>query len=139
MALKGSKTAENLKLAFECESRANRRFLYFAAQADVEGFNDVAAVLRSTADGATGHAHGHLDYLREVADPETQLPFGDTAKNLVAAISSETQKYSEMYPQMAEVARSEGFDEIAEWLEGLAKAQRSHADRFQRALETLDN
>src|SRR5215510_5544105 len=61
--LKGSKTEGNLKAAFGGESMANRRYLYFAQKADVEGYNDVAAVFRSTAEGETGHAHGHLEYL----------------------------------------------------------------------------
>ena len=60
MALKGSKTEQNLKDAFAGESQANRRYLYFAAKADVEGFNDVAAVFRSTAEGETGHAHATI-------------------------------------------------------------------------------
>ena len=67
MNLKGSKTEKNLKDAFAGESQANRRYLYFAAKADVEGFNDVSAVFRSTAEGETGHAHGHLDTSRRWA------------------------------------------------------------------------
>ena len=63
MSIKGTKTEENLKNAFAGESQANRRYLYFAAKADVEGENDVAQVFRSTAEGETGHAHGHLEYL----------------------------------------------------------------------------
>src|ERR671925_254434 len=69
MKLKGSKTEQNLKDAFAGESQANRRYLYFAAKADVEGYNDVATVFRSTAEGETGHAHGHLEYLEAVGDP----------------------------------------------------------------------
>ena len=69
--LKGSKTEDNLKAAFAGESQANRRYLYFAAKADVEGQNDVAALFRSTAEGETGHAHGHLEYLEAVGDPAT--------------------------------------------------------------------
>jgi len=87
MALKGSKTEGNLKAAFAGESQANRRYLYFAQKADVEGYNDVAAVFRSTAEGETGHAHGHLEYLEQCGDPATGLPFGDTRKNLKAAIA----------------------------------------------------
>ena len=73
-ALKGSKTHDNLKAAFAGESQANRRYLYFAAKADVEGQNDVAALFRSTAEGETGHAHGHLEYMETVGDPATGLP-----------------------------------------------------------------
>jgi rubrerythrin len=135
--LKGTKTEENLKAAFAGESQANRRYLYFAQKADVEGFNDVAAVFRSTAEGETGHAHGHLEYLEEVGDPATGEPIGDTASNLKASVAGETHEYTDMYPGMAKEAREEGFDEIATWFETLAKAERSHAGRFQKALDDL--
>ena len=124
-ALKGSKTEENLKYAFAGESQANRRYLYFAQKADVEGYNDVAAVFRSTAEGETGHAHGHLEFLEEVGDPATGLPIGKTADNLKAAVAGETHEYTDMYPGMARTAREEGFDEIADWFETLAKAEQS--------------
>ena len=137
-SLKSTKTENNLKAAFAGESQANRRYLYFAQQADVEGFNDVAAVFRSTAEGETGHAHGHLDFLKEVGDPATGLPIGETAMNLKAAIAGETHEYTDMYPGMAKAARDEGFDEIADWFETLAKAERSHANRFQKALDQLN-
>jgi len=135
--LKGSKTEKNLKDAFAGESQANRRYLYFAAKADVEGFNDVSAVFRSTAEGETGHAHGHLEYLEAVGDPATGLPIGATSLNLKAAIAGETHEYTDMYPGMAKSARDEGFGEIADWFETLAKAERSHANRFQKALDNL--
>jgi len=130
-------TENNLKEAFAGESQANRRYLYFAAKADVEGLNDVSAVFRSTAEGETGHAHGHLEYLEAVGDPATGLPIGDTSKNLKAAIAGETHEYTDMYPGMAKQAREEGFSEIADWFETLAKAERSHANRFQKALDSL--
>ena len=135
--LKSSKTVENLKAAFAGESQANRRYLYFAQQADVEGYNDVAAVFRSTAEGETGHAHGHLKFLEEVGDPATGEPIGETKKNLKAAIAGETHEYTDMYPGMARAARQEGFDEIADWFETLAKAERSHANKFQKTLDAL--
>ncbi|MEC8621577.1 MAG: rubrerythrin family protein [Pseudomonadota bacterium] len=135
--LKGTKTEENLKAAFAGESQANRRYLYFAQKADVEGYNDVAAVFRSTAEGETGHAHGHLEYLEEVGDPATGEPIGDTASNLKASVAGETHEYTDMYPGMAKEAREEGFDGIATWFETLAKAERSHAGRFQKALDDI--
>lgn len=139
MSLKGSKTEENLKAAFAGESQANRRYLYFASKADVEGYNDVATVFRSTAEGETGHAHGHLEYLEAVGDPATGLPIGGTGDNLKAAIAGETHEYTDMYPSMTAAAKEEGFDEIADWFETLAKAERSHANRFQKALDNLDS
>ena len=136
MSLKGTKTADNLRAAFQGESEANRRYLYFAQKADIEGANEVAQIFRSTAEGETGHAHGHLEYLEDVGDPATGEPIGDTEANLKSAISGETHEYTDMYPGMARTARDEGFDEIADWFETLAKAEKSHAGKFQR---TLDN
>jgi rubrerythrin len=136
-SLKGTKTHDNLKAAFAGESQANRRYLYFANKADVEGATEVAALFRSTAEGETGHAHGHLDYLAQVGDPATDLPIGSSSQNLKAAVAGETHEYTDMYPGMAKSARQEGFEEIADWFETLAKAERSHANRFAKALETL--
>lgn len=136
--LNGSKTHDNLKAAFAGESQANRRYLYFAKRADVEGEPDVAGLFRDTAEGETGHAHGHLDYLKQVGDPATGNPIGSTRQNLVASVAGETYEYTEMYPGFAKTAREEGFEEIAEWFETLARAERSHAGRFQKALDALD-
>jgi rubrerythrin len=135
--LKGSRTEDNLKAAFAGESQANRRYLYFANKADVEGQNDVAALFRSTAEGETGHAHGHLEWLEQCGDPATGLPIGPTRDNLKAAVAGETHEYTDMYPGMAKTARDEGFDEIADWFETLAKAERSHANRYTKALNEL--
>ena len=137
MSLSGSKTEENLKAAFAGESQANRRYLYFAQKADVEGYNDVATVFRSTAEGETGHAHGHLEFLEEVGDPATGEPIGSTEQNLNAAIQGETHEYTDMYPGMAKTAREEGFEEIADWFETLAKAEKSHAGKYQKTLESI--
>ena len=136
-SLKGTKTHENLMAAFAGESQANRRYLYFAKQADVEGNPDVAGLFRDTAEGETGHAHGHLDYLKPVGDPVTGLPIGETTDNLKAAIAGETHEYTDMYPGMAKAAREEGFTEIADWFETLAKAEKSHAGRFTKGLASL--
>jgi len=136
--LKGTKTHENLKGAFAGESQANRRYLYFAKQADIEGYPDVGGLFRDTAEAETGHAHGHLDYLKRVGDPATGKPIGGTEQNLGAAVAGETYEYTEMYPGMAKTARSEGFEDVAEWFETLAKAEKSHAGRFQKALDSLE-
>src|SRR6187455_3743705 len=94
-------------------------------------------LFRDTAEGETGHAHGHLDYLKQVGDPATGLPLGDTALNLKAAIEGETHEYTDMYPGMAKTAREEGFKEIADWFETLAKAEKSHAGRFTLMLKSV--
>ena len=135
--LKGSRTHENLKHAFAGESQANRRYLYFADKADIEGYPEIAGNFRDTAEGETGHAHGHMDYLKTAGDPATGLPFGSTELNLKSAIEGETYEYTQMYPGMAKAAREEGFAEIADWFETLAKAEKSHAGRFQKMLDTI--
>jgi rubrerythrin len=135
--LKGSKTHENLKHAFAGESQANRRYLYFARAADIEGYPEIGGLFRDTSEAETGHAFGHLDFLKEVGDPATGAPIGDTDRNLKSAIDGETYEYSQMYPGMAKTAREEGFAEVAEWFETLAKAERSHAGRFTKGLEGL--
>ena len=135
-SVKGTRTEQCLKDAFAGESKANRRYLYFANMADIAGAPDVAAVFRSTAEGETGHAHGHMEYLITggSGDPETGLPAGTVKEALESAISGETHESTDMYPGMAKTARDEGFDEIADWFETLAKAERSHAGKFTRTL-----
>ena len=135
--LKGSKTEQNLKEAFARESQANRRFLYFAHQADVEGRPEISALFRSVAEGDTGHALGHLDFLAEVSDPATGLPIGETEENLQSAIAGETFEYTEMYPEFARTARAEGLTEVAEWMEALARAERGNAERFTERLSQV--
>jgi rubrerythrin len=135
--LKGSKSFENLKEAFAGESQANRRYLYFARIADIEGYPDIAGLYKDTADAETGHAFGHLDFLKQVGDPATGEPIGKTEQNLKASVAGETYEYTQMYPGMAKTAREEGFQEIAEWFETLAKAERSHAGRFSKGLTQI--
>ena len=133
-SLKGTKSHDNLKDAFAGESQANRRYLYFARVADIEGFPDIAGLFKDTADAETGHAFGHLDFLKEVGDPVTGVPIGKTEKNLKSAVEGETYEYTQMYPGMAKTARDEGYGELAEWFETLAKAEKSHAGRFNKGL-----
>jgi rubrerythrin len=121
-SLKGTKSHDNLKHAFAGESQANRRYLYFARRADIEGYPDVGGLFRDTS---------------EAGDPATGVPMGNTDANLKSAIEGETYEYTQMYPGMAKTARDEGFPELAEWFETLAKAERSHANRFQKGLDTL--
>lgn len=136
-SLVGTKTRKNLKEAFAISSQKYMCYLYFAKQADNESYHDVSAIFRSTAVGETGHANGHLDFLAEIGDPVTGSAIGTTTDNLKAAITSETCDHTDMYPGMARTARDEGFDEIADWFETLAKAERSHANRFQKALDSM--
>jgi len=136
-SLKGTKSHENLKGAFAGESQANLRYLYFARMADIEGYPDVGALFRDTSEAKTGHAFGHLDFLKEVGDPVTDVPIGTTEKNLKSAVEGETYEYTEMYPGFAKTARQEGLNELAEWFETLAKAEKSHAGRFSKGLNQI--
>ena len=137
--LKGTKSHENLKAAFSGESQANRRYLYFARRADIEGYPDVGGLFRDTSEAETGHAFGHLEFMEKQGggDPATGKDIGDTGLNLAAAVAGETYEYTEMYPGFAKTAREEGFDEIAEWFETLARAEKSHAGKFQETLDSL--
>jgi len=135
--LKGTKTFENLKAAFAGEAQANRRYLYFARLADSEGHPEVAELFREVAQHETGHAFGHMRFLKQVADPVTGVPIGSNRQNLTSGYEGETYEATQMYPDFADVARDEGFEDLAKWFESLAKVEKSHADLYAKALESL--
>lgn len=137
MDLKESKTATNLKKAFAGESQSNRRYLYFARKADAEGYSDVARLFRDVAERETDHAFGHLKFLEAVGDPVTGMPIGSTDEDLKSAVDGETNEYSQTYLGYAKTAREEGFDEIADWFETVARDEKSHAGRFSQNPENL--
>ncbi|WP_085578362.1 rubrerythrin family protein [Thalassospira mesophila] len=137
MALKGTRTEENLRAAFAAEATGNRRYLYFAQQADIEGMTELADLFRSAAEAETGHAFGHLEFLEQCGDPQTGLPIGTSRKNLRAALMAERDEGETSYPEMARVAREEGQNDIAAWFETLARVETQHASRFERALRDL--
>ncbi|MBS1169747.1 MAG: rubrerythrin [Burkholderiaceae bacterium] len=136
-SIKGSKTEANLKAAFAAEAQANRLYKYFASKADIEGQTDVAALFRAIADGKNGQAFGHLKYLEAVGEPLTDQTIGSTRKNLRISVDGESRRYADFYPEMAQIARDEGFTDIADWFELLSKAERAQANRFQKALDSL--
>jgi len=136
-SIKGSQTHENLLEAFSRESQANRRYMWFAQKADIEGYPDAAALFRSVAEGETGHAHELLEYIAEVGDPASGEPIGETEANLKASVASEAYEHTQLYPEFAKTARDEGFNEIADWFETLARAEKSHAGRFEEGLAAL--
>ena len=135
--LKGSKTHANLKEAFGGESMANRRYLFFARTAEAEKHPEVAELFRDTAEAETGHAFGHIEFLVAAGDPATDEPIGTTEENLASAVAGETYEFTAMYPGFAKTARDEGFEEIADWFTTLARAERTHAGRYEKALEKL--
>ena len=135
--LRGTKTHENLQEAFARESQDNRRFLYFATKADVEGLPEISSLFRSVAEGETMHAFGHLDFLSELGEWTALGETSAVVACLKAALTLEVFEHTQMYPGFARTARDEGFDEVAEWFEMLIRSERSHADHFARAIETL--
>lgn len=138
LKLLNSKTFQNLKEGFALESQANRRYLFFAQRAGEEGFENIADIFEETAEGEGGHAFGHFEFMEPIADPLTGKSLGDTKTNLKTAIDGETYEYTELYPGFARIARDEEYFEIAEWFETLARAEKSHAGRLQRALDLLE-
>src|SRR5258705_6167978 len=136
---RGKKQKENRTADLDRKAQKTRRYLYFARRADIEGYPDIGGLFRDTSEAETGHAFGHLDFIKEVGDPATGEPIGDTVKNLKAAVAGETYEYTEMYPGFAKTAREEGFDEVAEWFETLARAEKSHAGRFSQGLNGLNS
>jgi len=136
--LAGSRTLDNLRAAFALEAQSNRRYLWFAQQADVEGLPEVAELFRSIAESETGHAIGHLEFLVDFRDPATGEPIGSSLENLRSAMLGEIREAEVIYRGFAESARSEGFPELAEWFELVSGAERRHAERFQAALDRLE-
>lgn len=135
--LTGSKTHENLKTAFAQEAQANRQYVYYARQADIEGYPDIAGLFRDTAEGEAGHAQGHLDYLRKAEGYAAGNAPGQTVLHLKSSIAQETSESTVSYPEMAATARQEGFPDIADWFDRLARAEGNHAARLLRGLGTL--
>jgi rubrerythrin len=134
--LKGSQTEQALQRAFAAESQATWRYRYFAAIAEFEGLEEAATRFKEAAESDALSAQGNIDFLRQSGDPETGLPLGETIDNLAAAVALDQRLAVESYPQLAQQARDEGFDDIADWFETLAKAKRRHAALFQKLLDT---
>ncbi|MEQ8284362.1 rubrerythrin family protein [Thalassospira sp.] len=137
MALKGTRTEQNLRAAFAAEAQTNRRYLYFAQQADIEGQAEAAELFRTAAEAETGHAFGHLEFLETVGDPVTGKALGTTKLNLEAAIALEKNEAEASYPDMARIAREEGLEDVAAWFESLARVEAAHADRIDRLLSQM--
>ena len=145
--------AEGQRRYVESLSAYARQFLDMMQKPDVDhisGLSPAISIEQKTTSknprSTVGTVTEIYDYMRLLFarvgtpySPATGLPIGSTADNLKAAIAGETHEYTDMYPGMAKTARDEGFDEIADWMETLAKAERSHANRFQKALDTLDS
>ncbi len=135
--LSKSRTFDNLKQAFAFESQAIWRYRYYATIADFEGHPDVARFFEEVAESDAVNAHGHLDYIKTVGDPITGTPIGETGGNVIAAMTADLLHASDSYPAMAAQARDEGFADIADWFEVLAKSKKRHAALFQKISDSL--
>jgi rubrerythrin len=137
--LEGSQTLENIKSAFVSASVKSRRYAYFAQKADVDGHIDAATAFRQAAEVANSHTLGHLEFLEETGlDPVTGEEMGDTATNLKSAVSGEAHEAQSMYPEWAQAARDEGFDDVAAWFDRLAEAEGRIQKKLSTSLNNLD-
>jgi rubrerythrin len=128
--LKGSKTEKNLWEAFAGESMATNKYGYFASVAKKEGYEQISAIFSETQKNELEHAKLWFKYLNGI---------GKTAENLISAAEGENYEWTEMYKKFAEVAREEGFDEIAERFEGVAKIEKEHEERYRTLLDRVES
>jgi len=142
MELKGSKTEKNLLKAFAGESQARNRYTYFASQAKKDGYVQIQQIFEETANQEKEHAKRLFKFL-EGGEVEVTASFpagaiGSTAENLAAAAAGENYEWTDMYPSFAEVARDEGFDEIADVFEKIAVAEKQHEKRYNDLKANID-
>ncbi len=129
--LERTRTFENLKKAFFEESGLAFRYQFFATVAQFEGLERYGSLFAELADGGRTNAEGFLDFLRLARDPSSDIPFGSTAKNIQSALQTETLQFTEVYPEMARIAREEGFTDIASWFDTLEKLKRAHVRKLK--------
>ena len=128
----GTKTEENLKAAFAGESQARNKYTYFASRAKKDGYEQIAAIFLETADNEKEHAKMWYKELHGGA-------VEDTPTNLKAAAEGENYEWTDMYKGFAEVAKEEGFDELAEKFEGVAEIEKHHEERYRKLLENIND
>lgn len=127
--LTGTKTLENLKTAFAGESMARVKYSYYASQAKKDGFEQIAAIFGETSDNEKEHAKLWFKLMHGI---------GSTAENLEDAANGENYEWTEMYAEMAKTAREEGFPEIAAQMEGVAKVEKEHEERYRTLKKNIE-
>ncbi len=130
--LEKSRTLDNLEKAFAEEARLVFRYLYYATIAEFEGRQDHARAFKELAESGSSGVHGCFDFLRLVADPDSGIAVGGTPKNLESLLQTEARQHAKIYPEMAKVARQEGFPDIASWFETLEKSKRSNVRKLRK-------
>lgn len=130
--LKGTKTEKNLQEAFAGESMARNKYSYFASKAKKDGYVQIAAIFEETAANEKEHAKMWYKLLNGGK-------VSDTVKNLEDAANGENFEWTDMYARMAQEAREEGFDEIAEKFEGVAAIEKEHEERYRKLLKNIND
>ncbi len=130
--IKGTRTEANLLAAFSGESQARNKYTYYASRAKKDGYEQIAAIFQETADNEKEHAKMWFKQLNGGAVP-------DTIQNLKDAASGENYEWTQMYKEFAEVAREEGFNEIADAFEGVAKIEKEHEERYLALLKNIED
>jgi len=130
--LKGTQTEKNLQIAFAGESQARNKYTYFASKAKKDGYEQIAAIFEETAAQEKEHAKMWFKLLEGGA-------IKSTPENLKAAAEGENYEWTDMYKEMARVAREEGFDDIAEKMEGVALVEKAHEERYRKLLKNIED
>lgn len=129
MNLKGTKTEQNLWIAFAGESQARNKYTYFASVAKKQGYNQIAEIFEETAANEKEHAKLWFKALEGI---------GDTKENLLEAANGENYEWTDMYAKMAQEAREEGFIELAIQFEGVAAIEKEHEERYRQLLKNIE-
>ncbi|MCK5044332.1 rubrerythrin family protein [Candidatus Parcubacteria bacterium] len=139
------KTIENLTKAFIGESQARNRYAFYAKVAKKEGYEQIAGIFMETAEQEKTHAKRLFEHIQEIkkedeikVEAAAPIVYGTTVENLKAAIAGENYEHTEMYPEFADTAEQEGLTDIAKRLRAIAKAERHHEERYQKALTQLE-
>src|SRR5438045_7856672 len=126
-----------LRAAFRGEAMTASRYTYFAQMAEVEGQLGAATLFRDLAESVATAAHGHIDFLRQISDPATGRPIGETHLNLASASVGELREASDLYPRLAAAAHADGLADVASWMETLGALKRAHVAKLEAALAAL--
>lgn len=128
MELKGSRTEANLQFAFAGESQARNKYTYFASVAKKEGFEQIAGIFLETADQEKEHAKRIFKFLQGI---------GNTVQNLTEAAAGEHHEWSVMYREFEQIAREEGFQQIADFFREVGEVEEEHEKRYQALLQRV--
>ena len=131
-SIKGTQTEKNLMIAFSGESEARNKYTYYASQAKKDGYEQIAAIFAETADNEKEHAKLWFKQLHGGYVPQT-------IENLKDAATGENYEWTVMYAEFAKTARAEGFNEIADMFEGVAKIEKEHEERYLALLKNIED